>query len=270
MPVLEASGRLCRGPDGQRFVELLGQHAPTWLVRMPTLLQAEEFEALQRKTAGATQQRMLREMAEVLEALTVEKPLILVLEDLHWSDYSTVELLATLARRREAARLLVLGTYRIVEVNQGEHLLKRVKQELQVHGQCEELALDFLSQGAVGDYLARRLGQDTLPASLPSFIHRHTDGNPLFVVGVTEDLVQREILTQHDWQWDLSGGLGEESIHVPEGLRQFVEQQLEQLSGAERGLVEVASVAGVEFSAAAVAAGIHQDSEEVEEHSVRA
>ena len=121
MPVLEAVGRLCRGPDGQRFVELLGQHAPTCLVQMPALLQAEEFDALQRKMAGATQQRMLREMTEALEALTVERPLVLVLEDLHRSDYSTVELLATLARRREAARLLVLGTYRLVEVHLGEH-----------------------------------------------------------------------------------------------------------------------------------------------------
>ena len=204
-------------------------------------------------------------MTEALEALTVERPLVLVLEDLHWSDYSTVELLATLARRREAARLLVLGTYRLVEVHLGEHHLKRVKQELQMHGQCEELALDFLSEGAVGDYLSRRFGQDTLPASLRGFIHRHTDGNPLFMVRVTEELVQREVLTEHDGQWELSGGLSEESVQVPEGLRQFIEQQFAQLSGAERSLVEAASVAGVEFSAAAVAAGVEQSVEGVEE-----
>ena len=70
-------------------------------MQLPSLIQAAELEALQRKTAGATQHGLLREMAEALEVLTVEKPLILVLEDLHWSDYSTVELLATLARRRE-------------------------------------------------------------------------------------------------------------------------------------------------------------------------
>ena len=224
MSILEASGRLCRGPDGQRFVELLGQHAPTWLAQMPSLMEAAELDALQRKTAGATQWRMLREMTEALEALTVEQPLVLVIEDLHWSDYSTVEPLATLAWRRKAARLLVLGTYRIVEVNIGEHHLKRVKQELQVHGQCEELALDFVSEAAVGDYLARRFGQ-ALPASLRGFIHRHTDGNPLFMVRVTEELVQWKILTQHDGHWELS-------VHVPEGLRQFIEQQCAQRSGA--------------------------------------
>ena len=158
----------------------------------------------------------------------------------------------------------MLGTYRIVEVNLGEHHLKQVMQELQLHGQCEELALDFLSEAAVGDYLARRFGQAKLPDGLPGFIHRHTDGNPLFVVRVTEDLVQRELLTEHEGQWELSGGLSEESIHVPEGLRQFIEQQFVQLSGAERSLVEAASVAGVEFSAAAVAAGIQQTVEEVE------
>ncbi len=99
-------------------------------MQLPSLIEAAEFEALQRKTAGATQQRMLREMAEALEALTVERPLILLLEDLHWSDYSTVELLATLARRGEAAQLFVIGTYRPVEVLTREHPLKEMKQPL--------------------------------------------------------------------------------------------------------------------------------------------
>ena len=88
-------------------------------------------------------------MAEALEALSASRPLVLVSEDLHWSDYSTVELLSTLARRRESARLLVLGTHRIGDLNLAEHHLKHVKQELQFHDQCHELTLDFLNQSAV-------------------------------------------------------------------------------------------------------------------------
>jgi DNA-binding winged helix-turn-helix (wHTH) protein len=83
LPVLEAIGRLCKGPGGQALVALLARRAPTWLVQMPWLVHGAEFEALQRRVLGATRERMLREMAETIEALTVERPLVLALDDLH-------------------------------------------------------------------------------------------------------------------------------------------------------------------------------------------
>jgi predicted ATPase len=75
LPVLDALGQLCRGPDGERLVTWLAQHAPTWLVQMPSLLSATALEAVQHRLQGATRERMLRELAEALEALTVERPL---------------------------------------------------------------------------------------------------------------------------------------------------------------------------------------------------
>ena len=84
---------------------------------------------LQRKTQGATRERMLRELAEAVEQLTAERPLVLWLEDLHWSDASTLDWLAFVARRRESARLLIIGTYRPVDVLVQGHPLRAVKQE---------------------------------------------------------------------------------------------------------------------------------------------
>ncbi len=81
-------------------------------MQLPWLLEAADRDALQRELLGATRERMLREMAEAVEALTAQAPLVLVLEDLHWSDSATLDLLAFLARRREPARLLLIGTYR--------------------------------------------------------------------------------------------------------------------------------------------------------------
>jgi len=72
MPILEALGRLCREPGGERLIALLHQQAPTWLVQMPSLLAPTELEALQRKVQGATRERMLREMAEAIDAITAE------------------------------------------------------------------------------------------------------------------------------------------------------------------------------------------------------
>lgn len=98
MPVLEALGQLCKGTDGSRIAALLRQRAPTWLVQMPWLLSPADRVALQHELSGATRERMLREFVEALDAVTAEVLLVLVFEDLHWSDHSTLDLLAVLAR----------------------------------------------------------------------------------------------------------------------------------------------------------------------------
>jgi DNA-binding winged helix-turn-helix (wHTH) protein/predicted ATPase len=284
MPILEALGRLCREPGGEQLVTLLHQHAPTWLVQMPTLLPAAELEVLQRKTAGATRERMLREMGEAIDAITAERPLVLWLEDLHWSDASTLELLALLARRREPARLLVIGTYRPVDVIVQEHPLRAMKQELQLHGLCAELPLGLLSEAQVAEYLAVRF-QVPSPASaeegqgeglsavalrdVTRLIHRRTDGNPLFMVTVVDDLLSQNVLISVDGQWAVQGELAALEGRVPDNLQQLIERQLERLNAEDQRVLEVASVAGMEFSAAAAAAGIETEPERGEERCER-
>ncbi|MBI3756766.1 MAG: AAA family ATPase [Deltaproteobacteria bacterium] len=278
LPVLDALGRLCREPGGKHLLALLKTHAPTWVVQMPTLLSATEGEALRRKVAGATKERMLRELAEAVEVVTAERPLVLWLEDLHWSDVSTLDWLAFVARRRERVRLLVLGTYRPVEVLMREHPLKAVKQELQVHGQCQELPVDFLREEHVVEYLARRLPSSPSPAlagegwgeglshaplqRLARVIQQRTDGNPLFIVNLVDHLLSQGLLVQTEGQWVLQEE--DTTVTVPETLQQMIEQRVAQVNPVERGMLEVASVAGAEFSAAAVATGLENTVEAVE------
>ena len=133
---------------------------------------------------------MLRELAEALEAFTAAHPLLLVLEDLHWSDASTVEALALLARRRDAARLLVLGTYRPVELILRQHPLKAAKQELQLHGHCADVALGYLPVAAVQAYLAQRGPAAAATAERAAWVHQRTEGHPLFMVHVVEELAR--------------------------------------------------------------------------------
>lgn len=269
MPILEAVGRLCRTPDGKQLVMLLQRYAPTWLVQMPSLLNVTELEALQRQTQGATRERMLREMGEAIEAITAERPLVLVLEDLHWSDASTVELLSLLARRREPARLLVIGTYRPVDVIVQEHPLRAVKQELQLHGLCIELPLGLLSEAQVAEYLAQRFGAGLSDQStfhlLAKALHQRTDGNPLFMVSAMDDIVSQGGLDPFDPRLQLPEVLASVETRVPESIQQLIERHIERLSVEDRRLLEVASVAGLEFSAAAVAAGSETTTEDLED-----
>src|SRR5712671_946917 len=158
---------------------------------MPELLTREERVRLLNETQGLTQQRMLREMTQALEALSAETPIVLLLEDLHWSDFSTLELISAIARRSEPARLLIVGTYRPVEMLANDHPLRTMKQELELHRYCDELRLKLLSEEDVVDYLARRLASNGSRqfGTLAPVIHARTDGNPLFIVNMVDYLL---------------------------------------------------------------------------------
>jgi predicted ATPase len=265
LPVLEALGRLCRGPGRQEWVGLLGQQAPTWLVQMPGLIRAADLETLRRRTGGATRERMLRELAEALELLTAQQPLVLVLEDLQWSDPSTLDLIAVLACRREPARLLLLGTFRPPEVLRRAHPLHTVQQELQLHGHGVELPLTLLTEEAIATYLAGRLSGLPRVDRLARLVHQRTEGNPLFMVTLVDSWRTQGILLEQDGVWALAAPV--EALHysVPDSLRQMIDRQLDWLSAEEQRVLEAASVAGVEFSAAGVAAGLAQEVEHVDD-----
>ena len=138
---------------------MLQRYAPTWLVHLPALLNDSERERLQQQLPGVTPVRMLRELAEALEALTRTTPLVLVLEDLHWSDVATVNLLTYLAQRRDPARLLLLGTYRPADVIVQAHPLRGMLQELRGRGVCDELALELLLPDEVEAYMHGAAGR---------------------------------------------------------------------------------------------------------------
>ncbi|HXG05681.1 MAG TPA: AAA family ATPase [Candidatus Binatia bacterium] len=268
LPVLEALQRLCQAADGEALLALLRRHAPTWLLQMPALLAEGELEALQRKVVGASKERMLREMAEALQALTARHPLALWLEDLQWSDYSTLDLLQCLARREEPARLLLIATCRPADVIARGHPLRAVKEDLQAHGRCTELALGSLDAADVARYLAVRFGAatETSPElrELAGLIHQNSDGNPLYMVSLVDFLVDRGWIGEEEGRWHLRGRPEEVAAGVPDTLRRLIECQLDALPAEEQGVLEAASVAGAEFSAAAVAAALGEPWDRVE------
>ena len=262
LPVLEAIGRLCR-EQGQ-VVDSLRTHAPMWLLQMPSLLSTSDRESLSREVLGATRERMLREMGEALEALTADLPLVLILEDLHWSDYSTIELISYLARQRQPAQLMLIGIYRIVDVIVSEHPLKAVKQELLAKQQCAELPLECLNQDAVAKYLSVRFPTNRFPTRLARLIHARTEGNPLFMVNAVDYLVAEKLICEHEAGWELIVEIENVEVEVPDSIKQMIEMQLDNLDADQQRTLEAASVAGAEFSTLAVVAGLAEDQAAVE------
>ncbi|HSX83545.1 MAG TPA: AAA family ATPase, partial [Candidatus Saccharimonadia bacterium] len=264
LPLLEALGQMGRTPDGPQLVTLLHQQAPSWLLQLPALLSPPEYEALQRYAGGTTRERMLRELAEAVEVLTATRPCVLVLEDLHWSDTATIEWLAYVARRRGPARLLVLGTYRPVEAIMRAHPVRAMVQELMVHCYGAELSLEEWSETGVAAYLAQRGAGAGVPAELAQVLTQRTDGHPLFLVAVVDALIRQGLLRHEPASWILTGGLDAVTVGVPQSIRHLLEHQVAQLVPADQEILAAASVAGVEFAVAAVAAGVQHPEEDVE------
>ncbi len=264
LPILEALGRLCRGPEGERFLSVLRQYAPSWLVQMPGLVRPSEWEMFRRTTGGATQPRMLRELTEALDVLTTERPLVLVLEDLHWSDAATLAWLAYVARRPDPARLLLLGTYRPVDAIVRAHPIRTVMTELTQHQHGVELPLDYLSAGEVAAYCRRRLLEKSLSEGLPHVLHQRTRGHPLFLVTIVDEMRRQGLLHKEAGGGDVSKAVETIKGVVPDSLRQIIEQQLHHVGPQDQGLLEAASIAGRVFSAAELAAAVNQAMEDIE------
>jgi DNA-binding winged helix-turn-helix (wHTH) protein len=263
-PMLEALGRLCRGPQAEPIVQILSAEAPTWLAQLPALLTRERREMLQREILGATRERMVREIGDALESISAETTLVLVFEDLHWVDDSTVDLISALARRRTPAKLMLLATCRPLAGEPPGHSLKALTRDLQVHRLCREIALTPLSEAEVEEYLGAQSPARPPPPGLSELVHRHSEGNPLFMVAALEHMAKRGLLTRAHGQWQLQVPLEQIEFEVPDDLRHMIEAQLELLSAQERSALELASIAGAAFSASVISAATDIDSRSLE------
>ena len=258
LPIFDALGRLCRAHDGASYVDLLKRLAPSWILQMPSLVADDEEDGLRQKLAGLTRERMLREMVDVLDVLGRERLLILVLEDLQWSDSATLDLLGMLARRHgEGGRLLLLGSYRPADAIIGNSRLQVLKQEMLARRQATEIALGYLSAEDVRTYLRRRLpGGDNDTGSISELVYRRSQGHPLFMVQMADDLERH----------GAAEFLGGKREALPESLRKLIDAQIGRLDSVEQQVLEEASVGGMEFTCAAIAAAAGRTTDVVEEH----
>ncbi len=263
-PVLEAIGDLLRTDGSSGVAEVLSKQAPTWLAQFPSLIKPEQRDTLQRDIMGGTRERMLREICEALEALSARSYLCLVLEDLHWSDPSSLDLISAIARRRRPAKLLVVGTYRPVDVVLAKSPLKSIKQDLLVHDLCSEIALEPLGEQQVAKYLAAEFGLQE-PASLASLVYRHSGGNALFMVAIVQELRKRGFVKAAPEGWKVATEVTKIQLEVPETLQHLLDLQFEQLSTDEQNLLRTASVAGERFPVWALAPLLEREVDQVEE-----
>ena len=254
LPLIEALTRLAGGQDGAEVKQILSAQAPSWLAQMPSLWSRSERSTLEAR-GRATRERMMRELTLAIETMASETPLVLKLEDIHWSDTSTLDWIAHVARRPEPARLMVVATFRPADAAAARSGLGAVVTELALHGRCREIALDPLGLEAIEIYLRARLGDAAVEfREMAPLLLERTGGNPLFMTSIVNQLAHQEAAAR------TAGAI----VSIPHDVRRFIDRQIDQLDEADRELLAAASVVRREFATATVAAALEVDVERTE------
>jgi tetratricopeptide (TPR) repeat protein len=171
-------------------------------------------------------------------------PVALLLDDLHWADSSSLELLRHVAHQTRRDRLLILGTYRDVEVSR-QHPLERTLHQLDRQGLTERVAVRRLAKEGATALVTASFGEQEISGEFADLLYERTEGNPFFLQQVLRDLVERGDLYQEDGRWERKA-IGE--ISVPESIRSAVGQRLSRMADETQEILQQASVLGQSFA----------------------
>jgi class 3 adenylate cyclase/regulation of enolase protein 1 (concanavalin A-like superfamily) len=193
----------------------------------------------------------------LLHLATHESPLLLFLDDLHWADEGSLALLHYLARHARNMRLLIVGTYRDVELDT-RHPLERTLAAMNRERLYQRLALRRLSEAALAQMVAAILNE---PSGSPAFIsalYHETEGNPFYVEEVLKHLVEEGAIYREQGRWCIRPL---EEFRVPESIKVTIGHRLQRLSEESREALALAAVIGQQFSFDALlkASGLEED-----------
>jgi tetratricopeptide (TPR) repeat protein len=202
--------------------------------------------------------RLFQAVSDFLGSAAAAKPLLIVLEDLHSADGGTLEMLEHVARNLGDKRLLVVGTYRDIEVDR-THPLSAALAELRRLPAFGRVLLRGLNADEVRRMLSGIVGQD-VPWGLAEAVHRQTEGNPLFVQEVVRYLAEEGIIEREEGQWRARSDTPLE-MRIPDGLRDVIGKRLSGLSEPCNKVLSVAAVIGRDFQMEVLqkVAGVNDD-----------
>ncbi|MCO6456035.1 MAG: protein kinase [Pirellulaceae bacterium] len=261
LPVIDALAELLRGKTGGAVARLLRVVAPTWAAQLALTGGGE----VSPPPLALSQQAMLRELTGLFAETSRLGTVVLLVEDVHWADSSTVDLLAYLGRQCDRLPVLIIATYRPTELLLGPHAFHRVKLELQGQGVCRELALGFLGRSQIESYLSLAFPGHAFPPDFADLLHSRTEGSPLFLTDLLRYLRERGVIADCGGRWTLAQELPDIWEDLPETVRSMIECKLDQLDQDDHQLLAVAAAQGYQFDSAVVAQATGRDPAEVEE-----
>jgi class 3 adenylate cyclase/tetratricopeptide (TPR) repeat protein/nucleoside-triphosphatase THEP1 len=183
--------------------------------------------------------------AERLAEAARERPVVVLVEDLHWGDEATFELFPYLARKLKDNAVLLIATYRSDELHR-LHPLNHVLAELTRSRLAEDIRLKRLTLEEVGLVIGRALGLTQAPtAAFRQAIFDRTEGNPFFVEEILRALVEKGELAYRDGAWHREKEVAD--LTIPASVRDAVQQRLLGLEPNARRAMQIAAVIGLRF-----------------------
>jgi class 3 adenylate cyclase len=244
LPFVEALRSYVLDREPEALSRELGQSAPEVARIVSEIRDRIDVETLPLLDPAEERYRLLQAVSSFLRNASRAQPLMVVLEDLHDADRGTLDMLTYLARNLGGTRVLILGTYRDVEVDR-MHPLSGALSELRRGGQFERILLRGLTTGEVQRMLAAIAGHE-VQWGLAEAVHRQTEGNPLFVQEVTRYLAEEGLVRRQGTRWQST--TENLALSIPEGLRDVIGKRLSRLSADCNRLLQIASVSGREFA----------------------
>jgi DNA-binding winged helix-turn-helix (wHTH) protein len=263
-PMFEALRDLSKTADRSRIVRALRELAPSWASQMPGQISAGQRTALHEPASPDARTRMVREACNLFEAIAIEHPLVLVLEDLHWADFATIDFISALCRRRSSARLMLIGTYRPEVLKTARHPLKQMTADLALRKYCQEIELTPLSDSAITGLLTGGAKGEAGSSEFIQFIKAHTGGNPLFMRVALEYLLQRGDVARTVDGWRTLVPVHGLASKTPPTLARMIEIKIEGMTDEQRRVLEAASVAGNDFDPVTAAPAAEMDEQSFE------
>jgi len=202
-----------------------------------------DLPALAPLDASRERARLFRSLLEAVATLARTRPLLLLLEDLHWAGASTVDLLEFLATSLQRLPFLLVATYRSEETRR-DHPLRRLRRRLQRSGLLTQVALGAFDHGGVVELL-RLLGLAGAPLEeLADRLYAESEGNPFFLLERLRDLEEGGVLRRVEGGWEL---VAMASAPPPASIQEAITSRLARLSAPARTMLDTASVIGVAF-----------------------
>lgn len=249
LPFVEALRSYVLGREPDRLREELGTGAADIARIVSEIRDLVEVAVRPASDPEDDRWRLFQAVTDFLRNAASVQPILLVLEDLHWADRGTLDYLVHLSRNLQGARLLVVGTYRDVEVDRA-HPLSGTLAELRRTGDLLRVLLRGLTVDEV-HRMINALQSQEVRWSFAEAVHRQTEGSPLFIQEVLRYLVEEGLVVRREGRWEgrwRQTGEGPPELSIPEGLRDVVGKRLSRLSQECNRLLTVAAVIGREFS----------------------
>lgn len=202
----------------------------------------EAADQLRGLSAETLNYRVAESVGAVLVRLANERPVIVAIEDLHWSDLTSIQLTDRLLATAGARRILFVLTMRPDPDHPSWQLRQAAARRL--GGRLTELTLDALPGGADRDMLAALIGEGVLPARLEATILRRAEGNPFFLEEFVRSLADAGALVLADGGWRLDHAT---PVDVPGSVEKVIRSRIDRLPATARDALEAASILGRQF-----------------------